>query len=129
MKNNKTQGDELWTTIKKICLRRRHFSAHRFSPTQASTNSQKARKLTLDLNQLLVRSSISSFIFRIEGHTYADQGIYDGDIAVIDRALSPRANDPSYRPRIELFRLCRLSQCPPDTDAWGIVTSIIHQFR
>src|SRR5664279_2340152 len=47
----------------------------------------------LKLDQLLIRHPSSTYMFRIVGHTYETAGIFDGDLALIDRALSPRSDD------------------------------------
>lgn len=104
-------------------------SIHTGLPNPAIDQLSQSPKLTLDLNRLLIRNTISTFLFRIEGHTWADQGIYDGDIAVIDRAMAPRANDLVISLESNDFRLGRLSESLPDQEPWGIVTAIIHQFQ
>ena len=104
-------------------------SIHTGFPNPAIDQLSQSPRLTLDLNRLLILNTVSTFIFRIQGHTWADQGIYDGDIAVIDRAMTPRANDLVVSLESNDFRLNRLSQCLPDDESWGIVTAIIHQFR
>ena len=103
-------------------------SVHTGFPNPAIDQLSQSPKLTLDLNRLLIRSTVSTFLFRIQGHTWADQGIYDGDIAVIDRAMSPRANDLVISLESNDFRLSRLAQYLTDDEPWGVVTSIIHQF-
>ena len=104
------------------------ISLHIGFPNPAIDQLSQSPKLTLDLNRLLIRNTVSTFLFRIKGHTWANQGIYDGDIAVIDRAMAPRASDLVISLESNDFRLSRLSQCLPDQEPWGIVTAIIHQF-
>lgn len=85
----------------------------------------------LDLNQLLVQHSSSTFLFRIRGNFWEDRGIFDGDIGVIDRALDPRANDLviCVGELSDDFTLTSYKKIPADTVVWGVVTAIIHQFR
>lgn len=104
-------------------------SIHTGFPNPAIDQLSQSPKLTLDLNRLLIRNTVSTFLFRIQGHTWADQGIYDGDIAIIDRAMAPRANDLVISLESDDFRLGRLPECLPDQEPWGIVTTIIHQFQ
>ena len=47
----------------------------------------------LDLNKLLLRHPTSSYLFRVRGNEWERSGVFDGDIAIIDRALDPRGND------------------------------------
>ncbi|MEJ0073631.1 MAG: S24 family peptidase [Candidatus Saccharibacteria bacterium] len=44
----------------------------------------------LSLDKLLVRHPSSTYFFRIRGHTWHATAVFDGDLAVIDRALTPR---------------------------------------
>jgi len=44
----------------------------------------------LDLNRLLVRDRVSTFIMRVSGHAMQSAGIFDGDEVIVDRALSVR---------------------------------------
>ncbi|HEX8349337.1 MAG TPA: S24 family peptidase, partial [Hymenobacter sp.] len=47
----------------------------------------------LDFNRLLIQHSASTFVMRIAGDSWQALGIFDNDIAVIDRALNANAND------------------------------------
>jgi len=86
---------------------------------------------SLDLHQLLVQRPISTFLFRITGADWQDLGIFDGDIAVVDRALSPRKTDIAAwwdNDRGE-FRLSYYRDLPADGQVFGVITSTVHQFR
>lgn len=50
-------------------------------------------RATLDLNEFLVRHKESTFYARISGDSMIDVGIFDGDIAIIDRLLTPKNGD------------------------------------
>lgn len=84
---------------------------------------------SLDINGLLVPRPNSTFLFRISGHRWADQGIYDGDVAVVDRALRPRPTDLVVIWQNTSFNLERRLSRPSEEQPWGVVTSIIHQFE
>lgn len=86
---------------------------------------------TLNLNQLLIDHPISTFLFRIEGNNWESYGIFDGDIAIVDRALSPRSTDLViwWQDGREGFALSRAKKVPDGSELWGVLTSIIHQFR
>jgi len=47
----------------------------------------------LDLNQLLVRNEPATFFYRASGTSMRGLGIFDGDILVVDRSLSPQDGD------------------------------------
>jgi DNA polymerase V len=85
--------------------------------------------LSLDLNRLLVQRPSSTYLFRIAGHHWADQGIYDGDVAVIDRAVQAKANDLIISWRASGSAICKQHQLTPEDKPWGVVTAIIHQYR
>ncbi len=105
-------------------------SAHRGFPNPGLEHRQAgSQKLSLDLNRLLIRQSSSTYLFRIEGHHWADQGIYDGDVAVIDRAAQAGSSDLIIAWGDEGMVLCRQHQLTRDDTPWGVVTAIIHQYR
>lgn len=83
----------------------------------------------LDFNRLLVQNPSSTFCFRIEGHAWADRGIYDGDIAVIDRAPNPRRTDTVAAWQDGRFVLLPLHRLAPEAELWGILTATIHQYK
>lgn len=85
---------------------------------------------SLDLNQLLIKRPASTYLFRISGNEWAKIGIFDQDIAIIDRALSPGSHEPVvwWNEQGE-FSISALKDAPDDSVIWGVVTSVIHQFR
>jgi DNA polymerase V len=103
-------------------------SIHSGFPNPASDRRGQSA-LALDLNQLVLKNPASTYLFRVEGHSYADQGIYDGDIAVIDRALEPRPQDLILACQDDNFMICKTRQLLPDTQLWGVVTATIHKHR
>jgi len=86
---------------------------------------------SLDLHQLLVQRPASTFIFRIAGSQWQDLGIYDDDIAVIDRALGVRKTDivAWWNDEQGEFQLSYASAIPEAAQVFGVVSSTIHQFR
>ena len=44
----------------------------------------------LDLNRLLVRDRVSTFIMRVSGNAMQSAGIHDGDEVIVDRSLPVR---------------------------------------
>jgi hypothetical protein len=103
-------------------------SVHSGFPNPALDRAGQGPQLALDINQLLVRHPASTYLFRIAGHRWSDQGIYDGDVAVIDRSRQARPADTVIIWRDSGFGLCRQRQLADDETAWGVVTAIIHQF-
>jgi SOS-response transcriptional repressor LexA len=86
---------------------------------------------SLDVHQLLIPRPASSYIFRIAGDQWQDMGIYDGDIAIIDRALGVRKADivAWWNDEQGEFNLSYSRDIPEQAQVFGVVTSTIHQFR
>lgn len=104
-------------------------SVHSGFPNPALERRGQGPQLALDLNELLVRHSSSTYLFQIAGHNWSDQGIYDGDVAIIDRALQARPSDLIAAWRSGGSTLCRQHELEPEDKPWGVVTAIIHQYR
>ncbi len=84
--------------------------------------------IPLSLDKLLVRHPSSTYFFRVRGHNWHRYGVFDGDIAIIDRAPVPKDGNLVvwWQPSGE-FGLSRFQHTVP-LNAWGTVTTIIHQF-
>ena len=104
-----------------------NVSVHNGFPNPAA--NRLGKELGLDFNQLLVKRPSSTFVFRITGHAYSDQGIYDGNVIVVDRGLSPRPSSLVVVWQEDSFRLVRYSRLESKDDAWGVVKAVIHTFR
>ena len=81
----------------------------------------------LSLDRLLVRSPASTYFFRVRGHHWRRLGIYDGDIAIIDRARTPIPGKivVAITPTGELV-LQEWGKTGLET-LWGVVTTTIHE--
>jgi len=103
------------------------ISIHTGFPNPAADTSLHG----LDLNHLLIQHSASTYFFRVRGNAWEAIGIFDGDIALIDRALDPRRSDTViwWNKDSEQFNISALSAMPKDATLWGVITSIIHQLR
>lgn len=104
-------------------------SVHAGFPNPAADRRSSGVKLSLDFNQLLVRHPSSTFVFRIVGHRYSIHGIFDGDIAVIDRAVPPKPTDIVVRWQENNFELRRYNQLQDKNEAWGVLTATIHRYE
>lgn len=102
-------------------------SVHAGFPNPAADKSLRS----LDLNRLLVQNSASTYYFRVRGNDWENIGIFDGDIAVLDRALDARPNDLViwWHESPDEFTISACKDLPQEASAWGVVTSTIHQFR
>lgn|GEM_PF-448577 len=90
-----------------------------------------ARLRSLDLNQLLINHTASTYFFRVRGSEWEDIGIFDGDIAIIDRALDASKSDMVlwYDNGPDQFKISALRDLPPDAIVRGVITATIHQYR
>ena len=81
----------------------------------------------LSLDRLLVKSPVSTYFFRIRGHTWHRLGIFDGDVAVVDRSLTPKEGSMVlwWDEAGSLY----ISQWQQQArqEIWGVVTATIHQ--
>lgn len=83
----------------------------------------------LDLNQLLVSHSTATYMMRISGSDWRQLGIFNGDIAIIDRAVTALRNDIVAWWHNDSFMLSHLHQVPKNAVVWGTITATIHQFK
>lgn len=104
-------------------------SIHSGFPNPALDQRGHGARLALDLNQLLVQRPNSTYLFKVAGHHWADHGLYDGDVAVVDRALQAGPYDLIVTWRVEGSTICRQHQLTPEDQPWGVITAVIHQYR
>ena len=121
------------------------------SPAACGFTSPAADYLqdTLSLDQLLIRHPAATFFARAQGRSMEGTGIFDGDILIIDRALSPGDGDvilALWSGELIVKRLV-YRQGRPELhsdnagyapirlngeevlDVWGVVTEVIHRLR
>jgi DNA polymerase V len=104
-------------------------------------------ELSLDLNKELIKHPASTFFGRVKGNSMQDAGIFDGDILIIDKSLSPfdGAKAVCYidgeftlktlkKDNENLWLLSANESYKPikiteenDFIVWGIVTYVIHK--
>jgi len=101
-----------------------------------------------DLNRLLVKDRVSTFIMRVGGGSMQSAGIYDGDEIIVDRSMQVRHNSVVVltlngqllvrRWQIDGQRvglLCDESTLPvvlaegDDVSVFGVVTRCLHHVR
>lgn len=102
----------------------------------------------IDLTEVLITHPQATFLLRAQGWSMKDAGIGDGDMLVVDRAISPRHNhivvavvDGEFTVKTLYQRGGRMRLKPanatfpdivprPDQtlEVWGVVTSCIKRF-
>lgn len=104
-------------------------SVHSGFPNPGLERRKQGSRLTLDLNQLLIKRPSSTYLFRITGHSWADQGICDGDVIVVDRAQRTQTTDLVVAWHENSLIIGKYRQLPPIAQSWGVVTAVIHQYH
>lgn len=105
---------------------------------------------SIDLNKILIRHPASTFYAKVVGDSMSGEGIYEGDILVIDRAIEAEHGDLAVcclDGEFTLKRLCmkrgnriylmpsnrkyRPIEVTPENDfmVWGVVTHTIKSNR
>lgn len=82
----------------------------------------------LSLDKLLIRHPSSTFFFRIRGHNWHCYGVYDGDLAVIDRAITPRERGLVVWWQESGELVVSPFERAQQQNIWGTITAIIHSF-
>lgn len=88
-----------------------------------------ARLQGIDLNALLVPRSASTYFMRIAGNEWARQGMFAGDLAIVDRALNAKPNDPVVWVHEDTFIISPRHKLAEGAEVWGTITAIIHRYR
>lgn len=83
----------------------------------------------IDLNKLLIANSVSTYFMRVAGDEWQAVGIFAHDIIVIDRALAARTNDLVVWILDDDFAVSPRHALSTGATVWGVVTSVIHQYR
>lgn len=102
---------------------------HRGFPNPAAERFTGQSGLSLSLDVALIRSPQSTYLFRISGSQWERYGIFDRDVALVDRALAPRVADPVIFWEDDSFVIRRYRYLPAGTAVWGVVTAVIHRYR
>ncbi|HVA10536.1 MAG TPA: S24 family peptidase [Candidatus Dormibacteraeota bacterium] len=104
-------------------------SIHSGFPNPGLDRLGQGPQLALDLNKLLIKHPSSTYVFRITGHDWADQGIYDGDVVIVDRAVGSRTTDLIVAWHDNVLVIGKYHKLSLSAKPWGVVTAIIHQYR
>ena len=104
---------------------------------------------TIDLTRLLVTNPPATFLWKVDGHSMRDAGIYDKDLLVVDRSLAPRHGDvvvatvhgerslkrlhmDGERPRLSFENRDMPAFDVPDiaeVEIWGVAKCNVHWLR
>lgn len=104
-------------------------SIHNGFPNPGLDQRGHGSQLALDLNQLLIKRPSSTYLFRVTGHNWADQAIYDGDMVIVDRAVGTRTTDLVVAWHDNVLVIGKHHKLSISAEPWGVVTAVIHQYR
>ncbi len=95
-----------------------------------NAGAERTKEECLSLDDLLVPRPHSTYFFRIRGHHWHKRGIFDGDIAVVDRALTPKRDAiVIWWTEAGELQIGKWDEMARHTNQiWGTVTAIIHRF-
>ena len=104
----------------------------------------------LDLNTHLITNAPATFVIRVQGKSMQEVGIYDGDLLIVDKSISPK-NFSTVRANVNeelvvksLIKEKGLSYLTsgsknilekinleenPEVIIWGVVTYVIHKLQ
>jgi DNA polymerase V len=105
--------------------------------------------IALDLNEYLIKHPSATFYIYVKGDSMINDGIYNGDIMIVDRAISPKSKDVViavidgeftvkriYKKNNKIYlqpsnknyqTICITNEM--DFQIWGVVTHTIHHCR
>lgn len=103
----------------------------------------------LNLHELLISNAPATFFVRVQGDSMIEAGIFDGDLLIVDKSLSPHSGsiviasldgDFTVKKLVEKNKRYYLQACNkqfPTIDVtergdfaiWGVVIHSIHSFR
>ena len=105
--------------------------------------------VSLDLNEYLIKHPSATFYIYAKGDSMINDGIYSGDIMIVDRSLSPKSKDiviavieGDFTVKRIYYKNNKIYLIPSnknyksisitddmDFQIWGVVTHTIHHFR
>ena len=85
---------------------------------------------SLDITKLLVKNPSATFFMQIKGDYGAENGIFNEDIIVVDRSITPKDTDLVvwWENSFVISRLNKLGEDESITP-WGVITHTIHKQR
>jgi DNA polymerase V len=111
-------------------------------PSPASDYIDKS----IDLNEILIKNKVATFLVRALGDSMVEAGIFSGDILIIDKSITPanknivvailngeftvkrfikNGNKILLQPENKKYRNIEISE-EDDFKIWGVVTFVIH---
>lgn len=97
-------------------------------PYQIRLHSPDQSECRLDLNEHLIQNPESTFFLRFQGNSIKNDGIFRGDILVVDRSKPVEHGNLLIVILNGIFTMRRLTKQGnlEGIEVWGTVSSIIH---
>jgi DNA polymerase V len=125
------------------------FHTEHYVPAGFPSPAQDYMEERIDLNAELIRNPAATFLARITGESMRDLGMFDGDLIVVDRSLTPRSGDvvlawvqggftvKGFHVRNRCGFLVPANPAYPEMELredsgdgiWGVVVHVIRSFR
>jgi len=97
-------------------------------PTQTGFSSPATHysEPRIDLNEVLVSNSSATFYVRVTDDAFHDFEIYNNDVLIIDRSLTPETNQLVFAIQYDSFDIVRIkNRAADELLIWGVITYII----
>ncbi|MEZ7901427.1 MAG: DNA polymerase V [Urechidicola sp.] len=80
----------------------------------------------IDLNEVLVKNPDSTFFIRVVDESYAEFGIAEKDVLIIDKSIQPKPTQLVCVTKEGVFEIERMDfDSKEETQLWGTITHII----
>ncbi|HSX12712.1 MAG TPA: S24 family peptidase [Rhabdochlamydiaceae bacterium] len=86
-----------------------------------------SEETSLDLNALVIDHPAATFFMRMSGDALRAEGIFSGDLLVVDRSLTPKQNQLVVAIVADELTVMRLQQKEKALQIWGVVTYVIRK--
>ncbi|SDF52704.1 S24 family peptidase [Cellulophaga baltica] len=98
------------------------------SPTQTGFSSPATHysEPRIDLNEVLVSNSSSTFFIRVADDEFKEFGAFTNDVLIVDKSLTPKLNQLVLAAVDESFKIVRIDKINDvELNIWGVLTYII----
>ena len=83
----------------------------------------------IDLNSLLIPHPSATVLMQIQSRRYASIGLYEGDLAIVDRSLDPQQDSIvvyEWEGEFRMGRLGKISGVGRELFVFGVVSYVLH---
>lgn len=121
---------EMKRIVKLKKVKQRH-TAEVSSQTGFPSAATHYAESSIDLHNELVANQEATFFMRVSGKDLEYFQIYNKDVLIVDRALSPRNKDLAIVVQDGEFMVKEIQLQKPNSEylLWGVITYIIHAAR